>query len=195
MNPNASAVVDEIFSVFGRRGHQSYGENITELEHTLQSATFAQANHEPSIVVAASLLHDYGHLLHDLGEQIADQGVDARHEHIGANRLSRWFGDEVVAPIRLHADSKRYLCWKEPGYFESLSDASKKSLALQGGPMNAEEAARFEAGSHYQTAVRVRRYDDQGKIPGMATPPLEEFRTLLESLVKTSPAGNTPVRL
>ncbi len=192
MNANASAVVDEIFSVFGRRGHQSYGENVTELEHALQSATFAQAHGEPPIVIAASLLHDYGHLLHDLGEQIADKGIDARHEHIGANRLSRWFGEEVVAPIRLHADSKRYLCWKEPGYFESLSEASRKSLALQGGPMNADEAALFEAGAHYQTAVRVRRYDDQGKLPGMATPGLEDFRPLIESLVQPSKSGIAP---
>lgn len=178
-------MVDEIFSVYRQRGHQSYGENVTELEHALQSAAFAQANNEPPVVVAASLLHDYGHLLHNLGEQIADQGIDARHEHIGANRLTRWFGEEVVAPIRLHADSKRYLCWKEPGYFDSLSEASKKSLALQGGPMNESEARLFEDGPHYQTAVRVRRYDDQGKIPGMTTPRLEEFRPLLESLVRS----------
>lgn len=179
-------VVDEIFAVFREKGHRSYGENVTELEHALQSATFAQRQGESTEVVAASLLHDYGHLLHDLGEHIADQGIDARHEHIGANRLGRWFGEAVTAPIRLHADSKRYLCWKEKGYFDGLSEASRKSLALQGGPMNATEAAQFERGPYYSTAVRVRRYDDQGKVPGMKTPSLEDFRRLLEALVKTS---------
>ena len=52
--------------------------------------------------------------------------------------------------------------------------------------MNDAEAAQFERGAHYEAAVRVRRYDDQGKIPGMATPSLEEFRPVLEALVKAS---------
>ncbi len=183
---NAAQVIDEIFATFREKGHRSYGENVTELEHALQSATFAQRQGEPPELVVASLLHDYGHLLHDLGEQIADDGVDARHEHIGANRLYRWFGEAVTAPIRLHADSKRYLCWKEKGYFDGLSEASRKSLALQGGPMNDAEAAQFERGAHFEAAVRVRRYDDQGKIPGMITPTLDEFRPMLEALVKAS---------
>ncbi|KAB2660520.1 MAG: HD domain-containing protein [Verrucomicrobia bacterium] len=180
-----SVVVDEIFRVFRERGHRNYGENVTELQHALQSATFARESGGSPEVVAACLLHDYGHLLHDLGEDIADQGVDARHEHIGANKLSDWFGEAVVEPIRLHAASKRYLCWKEPGYLGGLSPASRKSLALQGGPMNDAEAAEFEAGVHRDPAVWVRRHDDAGKIPGMETPDLEAFRPLLESLVIT----------
>jgi phosphonate degradation associated HDIG domain protein len=179
----SSAVVDELFRVFNERGHRSYGEAVTELMHALQCATFAHERGESPEVVAACLLHDYGHLLHDLGEDIAEKGVDSRHEHVGANRLSGWFGPAVVEPIRLHAASKRYLCWKESGYYDGLSEASRRSLALQGGPMTAEEAAAFEAGPFFDNAVRVRRYDDQGKVPDMRTPPLESFRILLESLV------------
>ncbi len=179
-----SAVVDEIFRVFRERGHRSYGENVTEQQHALQCATFAQGNGESPVIIAACLLHDFGHLVHDLGEDIADHGVDARHERIGANKLSAWFGDDVVEPVRLHAASKRYLCWKEQDYHGALSEASQKSLALQGGPMDAAEAAEFEAGAHYDDAVRVRRYDDQGKVPDMKTPDLEAFRPLLESLVR-----------
>ena len=160
---SASAIVDEICRVFAERGHRSYGEHVTELQHALQCATFAEQAGEPPAVVAACLLHDYGHLLHDLGEDIADQGVDARHERIGANRLQEWFPAEVVEPVRLHAASKRYLCWKEAGYYDGLSEASRKSLALQGGPMNDTEAAEFELGAHYDFAVRVRRYDDRGR--------------------------------
>ncbi len=182
MNP--SVVVDEIFRVFHERGQRSYGENVTEQQHALQCATFAQIQGESPEVIAASLLHDYGHLLHDLGEDIADRGVDARHERVGANKLTAWFGDEVVEPVRLHAASKRYLCWKESNYYSDLSDASRKSLALQGGPMTEAEALEFEAGPNFGNAIRVRRYDDQGKIPEMETPPLEAFRSLLESLVR-----------
>jgi phosphonate degradation associated HDIG domain protein len=179
----ASVVVDEIFRVFAERGHRSYGEHVTEQMHALQCATFAREAGESGEVIAACLLHDYGHLLHDLGEDIADKGVDTRHEQVGANRLSRWFGPAVVEPIRLHAASKRYLCWREADYWADLSDASKKSLALQGGAMTGDEAAVFERGPHFENAIRVRRYDDRGKIPEMVTPPLESFRPLLESLV------------
>jgi gamma-butyrobetaine dioxygenase len=104
---------------------------------------------------------------------------------VGANKLSQWFGDKVVEPIRLHAESKRYLCGKEPGYYAGLSEASQKSLTLQGGPMTSVEAAAFEACPCFDRAVRVRRYDDQGKVPDMQTPDLESFRSLLEMLVQS----------
>ena len=180
---NAFEVVGEIFQVFQKRGQRSYGEHVTEQQHALQCATFAQQEGEPAEVVAACLLHDFGHLLHDLGEDIADHGVDARHERLGANKLSKWFGAGVVEPVRLHAESKRYLCCKEPGYYAGLSEASQQSLALQGGPMTDSEAAAFEKGPHFERAVRVRRYDDRGKVKDMQTPELESFRPLLEGLV------------
>ncbi len=180
---NASQVVDELFRVFAERGHRSYGERVTEQMHALQCATLARERNESPEVVAACLLHDFGHLLHSLGEDVADHGIDARHEQVGANCLSKWFGPSVVEPIRLHAASKRYLCWSEPEYFSGLSAASRKSLALQGGPMNAEEASDFESGAFFREALRVRRFDDLGKDPELQTPPLEAFRLLLESLV------------
>ena len=67
--------------------------------------------------------------------------IDARHEEEGAAWLGRYFIPEVVAPVRLHVAAKRYLCASRPGYHASLSDASRRSLDLQGGPMSAEEAA------------------------------------------------------
>ena len=174
-------IVSEIFEVFRERGHRAYGEGVTELQHALQCATFARLDGEDDAIIAACLLHDFGHLLHDLGEDIADKGVDTRHEHVGANRLSKWFTPEVVEPIRLHASAKRYLCWKEPAYFTDLSEASRKSLALQGGPMTEAEATEFEANPHFNRAIRMRRYDDRGKVTDMVTPPMEDFRPLLES--------------
>jgi phosphonate degradation associated HDIG domain protein len=181
---DSSSVVSEILAVFRTRGHRAYGEHVTEQQHALQCATLAREEGQEDELVAACLLHDYGHLLHDLGENIADQGVDARHEHIGANRLSALFPGAVIEPIRMHAAAKRYLCWKESTYFDGLSEASRKSLALQGGPMTTEEALEFEANPHFDRAVRLRRYDDRGKQPDMVTPDLEEFRPILESLVR-----------
>jgi phosphonate degradation associated HDIG domain protein len=178
--------LDEVIALYRERGHRHYGEAVTELQHALQCATFAQQAGEAPIVVAASLLHDYGHLCHDLGEDVADHGVDARHENIGANQLNLLFVDEVVEAGRLHVAAKRYLCWKEPGYFDGLSEASQKSLALQGGPMSDEEASAFESGPYYDTAVRVRRYDDMGKVADMKTPELESFRPLLQTFLRNA---------
>jgi phosphonate degradation associated HDIG domain protein len=178
--------VDRIFAEFAAKGHRSYGENVTELQHALQSAHFAQQAGETETLVAACLLHDYGHLVHDMGEDIAERGIDAGHEHIGAALLETMFGPEISEPARLHVDAKRYLCWKEPNYFNDLSEASKLSLKLQGGPMTDGEARAFESNPHYDAAVRVRRYDDMGKVPDLKTAPLDAYRPLLERLV-TSP--------
>jgi len=182
-----SDIVSEILETLRQRGHRQYGENVTEMQHALQCATLAHEAGEAREVVASCLLHDYGHLLHDLGEDIADHGVDARHEQVGANHLARHFGDAVVEPIRMHADSKRYLCWKEAPYYEGLSEASRKSLALQGGPMTSDEGRAFETHPYFDQAIRVRRYDDRGKVPHSVTPDLEVFRFLLESLLISRP--------
>ena len=180
MNPKT---LEDVLNTYREHGHLIYGESITELQHALQCATFAQQAGEPPVVVAAALLHDYGHLCHHLGEDIAEHGVDARHECIGANRLRGLLVDEIVDAGRLHVAAKRYLCWKEPAYLDELSDASRQSLRLQGGPMNDAEATEFEQEPHFKIAVRVRRYDDKGKVPGMNTPDLDSFRPLLEGFL------------
>ena len=146
---NCHEIVSQIFALFHDRGHQQYGEDVTESQHALQCATFARQNGESPAIVAACLLHDYGHLVHDLGENIADQGVDAHHETLGANRLKKLFKPEVVEPVRLHVAAKRYLCWKEPGYYNGLSDASQRSLLLQGGPMTDNEVSISTAATNH----------------------------------------------
>jgi len=50
--------------------------------------------------------------------------------------------------------------------------------------MTDDEAAAFEANPHSRAAVRVRHYDDLGKIEEMVTPDWEAFRTDLESFVR-----------
>lgn len=177
-------IIDEIFRRFGERGAQSYGEGVTELQHALQCAMFASRAAEPREIVAACLLHDYGHLLHDLGEDIAERGLDAQHEELGAKHLAQWFPAEIVEPIRLHVQAKRYLCLRRTAYFKGLSDASRLSLQLQGGVMTEREALDFETNPYSNAAIRVRLYDDAGKVPDLATPGLESFRELLESLIR-----------
>jgi phosphonate degradation associated HDIG domain protein len=178
--------LDDLLRTYREHGHRHYGEQVTELQHALQCAVFAEQAGEPPAVIAAALVHDYGHLCHPLGEDIADHGVDARHEHLGYQLLKRLFTDDIADACRLHVAAKRYLCWKEAGYCSGLSDASRKSLHLQGGPMDDAEAREFESEPHFELAVRVRRYDDMGKVPGMDTPALDAFVPLLQTFVRAA---------
>ena len=78
---------DQIFSIFREYGNRHYGENVSELEHALQTAEFARQFGEADSIVLSCLLHDYGHMLHDLGEDIAQHGIDAMHEQDAAIRV------------------------------------------------------------------------------------------------------------
>lgn len=173
--------VDDIFDVFHKRGHRHYGEQVSELQHALQTAEFARQFNESDGVVLSCLLHDFGHMLHDLGEEIAGQGVDARHEELGAGLLRDLFPAEIVEPIRLHVAAKRYLCWRDPEYANGLSSSSLLSLKLQGGAMTIREAAEFESLPYYERAVQVRRYDDMAKVPEMQTATLDSYRDLIQT--------------
>ncbi len=180
----ASQVIHEIFALYEACGHRRYGEDVTELQHALQCAMFAKRAGEPAHMIAACLLHDYGHLLHDLGEDIAEQGVNAAHEALGANYLTQFFIPEVVEPIRLHVAAKRYRCWRQPRYLKGLSEASQRSLQLQGGVMTEAEASEFVRNPYSEAAVWLRHYDDAAKVKDFVTPKLETYRTMLEAFVR-----------
>jgi len=176
------SVIDEILVVFEREGAQQYlGEPVSMTEHMLQSAHAAEQDAAPPHLVAAALLHDYGHLVHGGPEDAAELGIDTHHEEVAHEFLVEHFGNDIAEPIRMHVAAKRYLCAVEPSYLDQLSEASVLSLQLQGGPFSAEEAVEFESSPHANDAVRLRRYDDVGKDPGLATPTLGHYRPLLES--------------
>jgi phosphonate degradation associated HDIG domain protein len=171
----------EILELYGVRGAAAYfGERVSMSEHSLQAAHFARAEAAPEALVLAALLHDVGHLLEAVPDALEDWTSDAHHEEVGARWLARRFPREVSEPVRLHVPAKRYLCATDPAYNARLSRASVHTLALQGGPMSAAEVARFEAEPFAQQAVRVRRWDDQGKVAGLATRELGEYAGLIE---------------
>jgi phosphonate degradation associated HDIG domain protein len=174
------STMDEIRAAFAKRGHEGYGEGVSPLEHALQCAAFAERAGASEPLIVATLLHDIGHMLHDLPADIADAGIDTQHESLGSAWLSQHFGPEVSEPVRLHVAAKRYLSASEAGYFSLLSDASKLSLELQGGPMRAEEQANFGTERFFAEAVALRRWDDEGKVVGMATPDLAHFAPMIE---------------
>ncbi len=70
------------------------------------------------------------------------------------------------------------------------SPASALSLGLQGGPCTPDEVAAFERNPFADEAVRLRRWDDVGKIEGLDTPPLSHYRPALRAGLR----GATPAR-
>jgi [1-hydroxy-2-(trimethylamino)ethyl]phosphonate dioxygenase len=179
------SLATDILALYGARGAQAYfGERVSMAEHGLQAAHFAQAEGAPETLVVAALLHDIGHLLEVVPDAIDDWTADARHEEVGARWLARHFDASISEPVRLHVPAKRYLCATDAGYFARLSAASVHTLKLQGGPMSAPEVAQFEAQAFCREAVRLRHWDDQGKVAGLKTMPLEAYASLIERVAR-----------
>jgi phosphonate degradation associated HDIG domain protein len=178
-------MVQKIIALFKEKGHSLYGgEAVTQMEHALQAATFAKKNNASDALITASLLHDIGHLLHELPDNAPNHGVDDLHEELAALFLNKYFIHEVVEPVKLHVQAKRYLCFVDAHYYDSLSEPSRQSLALQGGIMNADEAADFEKFQNYKEAVLLRTWDDLAKDPAMQTDPIEMFASQIANSLK-----------
>lgn len=181
--PAADAFVAELVDLFARLGDLRYGEDVSQLEHALQTAHHARVDDAPPALIVAALLHDIGHLMQKAGENAADLGIDTRHEAIGGGYLARAFGPDVTDPIRLHVAAKRYRVAVDPAYFERLSAASLQSLALQGGPMSQDEITAFLAEPAAQAALRLRGYDEAGKAPDADVAGLDAYRDLLRDQI------------
>ena len=171
--------VEKIFEVFSERGDAEYfGEPVSQKEHALQVAYFAEKDGASNALIVAALLHDIGHLLTG-DETLAGRDIDGRHEDSGYAWLKDYFGPAVTEPVRLHVDAKRYLCYVDVEYRNGLSPASVLSLKLQGGAFDEEDAQEFERWPYATDAVRLRRWDDQGKISGLEVPGLEHYHEML----------------
>ena len=180
MHADSSSVLATIERLYTAHGTLVYGEQVNQIQHAMQCASLAQASGSTDAMVAAAMLHDIGHMLHGDAATALDTGEDDRHESLGADWLARWFGDDVVQPVALHVQAKRYLCARDPGYLEGLSRVSTRTLHLQGGPMQPAEAEAFERLPHARNAIDLRRWDDLGKKADCETAPLSHFMTVIE---------------
>mgnify|MGYP001376041164 CR=1 FL=1 len=177
-------IVDFIVDIFKRRGADSYlGEAVTMSAHMLQAARQAEAAGAGDELIAAALLHDIGHYTNEFPEDALEQGIDNRHDSAGAAILAPFFPDVVVSCVRHHVEAKRYLCATDPDYLGRLTPASVRSLGLQGGPMAADDIAAFRRIPHLDAVLRVRRWDEGGKVRGQETPPIEHYVPILRRVV------------
>jgi len=177
-------IVAFIADIFARRGGEEYlGEPVTMAEHMLQGATIAQQNGQSEEIIVAALLHDIGHFTSEFGTFNMQDTQDRFHEDAGGEVLAPFFPKVITDCVRHHVAAKRYLCATKPEYFARLSPASVKSLALQGGPMDADEVAAFKAQPYLEQIIQVRYLDEAGKRDDMDTPGFSHFAAMVQRQV------------
>lgn len=178
------ASTNDLFDLYESKGHEPYGESITQVEHALQCAALARDEHASDAMIVAALFHDVGHLVVNIqsGPDLAIDDVDDDHEAVGARILSPLFGPAVSQPVSLHVTAKRWRCTCEPAYYDRLSEASKLSLKAQGGLMSDEDCLRFEEHPGFPDALALRTWDDEGKIVGLAVGTLDDYVGIVNSL-------------
>jgi phosphonate degradation associated HDIG domain protein len=178
----AQRVTDEIFGMYESYGDTEYaGEKISQLEHMVQSAELAEEQGYDEEVILAAFLHDIGHICVAAQE---GNGMDGYgiidHEEVGADfLLQRGFAKRLVRLVESHVEAKRYLTVKDPSYYDQLSEASKKTLEYQGGPMTEEEAAAFEQYPLFDLIIQMRKWDELAKIEDKPLPDLLHYREMM----------------
>jgi len=173
-------IIDKIISNFINNKSLYIGEKVTIAEHMIQSAMIAENAKSRSNLICSCLLHDYGHFILKNPDKLVSKNLDGKHEDIGYEYLRKFFKKEVVEPIKYHVLAKRYLA-REEKYFNSLSDASKISLKLQGGVLNKNESKKFEKKDFFKQSIKLRKFDEAAKRTDIKIKSIIEYKDLLSS--------------
>ena len=187
-------VIDEIFALYERYGDADYiGEPVSQLEHMSQSAQLAISEGFDDEVILAAFFHDIGHICVQKNEEdkMGDFGVK-RHEQIGSDFLrARGFSEKVAKLVENHVQAKRYLTFANPEYYQSLSEASKKTLVHQGGKMTAAEAEAFQKDPLFEASIRMRQWDELAKEMMVPIMDLNEIKGRVIKVLSKSPRNLT----
>jgi len=176
------SIVDQIIFNFSNNKSLYIGESLTISEHMIQTAMLAEKNKCSDDLICSSLLHDYGHFVIEDPNQLVTDKIDGRHEIIGANYLKNFFHNKIIEPISLHVEAKKYLS-RDKKYFDSLSEASKISLKLQGGAMSDLEVKKFEKNKNYENAIKLRKFDEGAKQKNIKVKNIKDYIDLLNSKI------------
>jgi putative nucleotidyltransferase with HDIG domain len=212
----AEKIADEIMELYEGYGGAEYaGEKVSQLEHMVQAAQLAEEQGYDEEVILAAFLHDIGHISgsanggagsmvdpggsasHGTASQTsASHGSSSQqmdgfgvkdHEELGAEFLrEKGFSKKIVRLVESHVEAKRYLTVKDPGYYAQLSEASKRTLEFQGGPMTREEAEAFEQYPLFPLIIQMRKWDEQAKIENKPMPDLQHYRQMILHHLRTA---------
>ena len=149
-------------------------------EHMIQTAMLAEKANCSSNLICSSLLHDYGHFILKNPDKLVNKKKDGKHEDLGFKFLNKYFIKDVVGPIKYHVKAKKYLA-RDKKYYNTLSEASKISLKLQGGIMSNNEAKEFESNEFFESSIKLRKFDENAKKVGLKIKSINEYKNLLVS--------------
>jgi 2-amino-1-hydroxyethylphosphonate dioxygenase (glycine-forming) len=186
----ADRISNEIIHLYSLHGGEEYsGEKVSQLEHMIQSAQLAKDEGFNDEVVLAAFLHDIGHIAEKASEENSMNSYGIRdHEAIGASFLEdRGFSFRITRLVASHVAAKRYLTLREPGYYNKLSEASKRTLEFQGGPMSEEEADLLEEDPLFREIIQMRRWDEAAKLENQPIPSLDVFKELIFQHLQEQP--------
>lgn len=114
--------------------------------------------------------------------------LQAQHDIIGGCYLRMMgFDEKVPHLVEGHVLAKRYLTAKEPDYYDTLSNDSKRTLVFQGGPMDATEMAAVEKDALFELGAQLRRWDDQAKVEGLVVPDFDHYVPMLRRAMVKPP--------
>lgn len=173
-------IIEEIFNLYENLGQLEYvGEPVSLVEHMSQSAQLALNGGFDDDVVLAAFFHDIGHMcvMENSENAMGVYGVKS-HEKVGADFLrEKGFPEKVAQLVENHVQAKRYLTFKNPHYYNNLSEASKKTLEFQGGKMSEAEAQAFENNPLFELSILMRQWDEQAKRENIPLVSLEVMKT------------------
>ena len=190
----ALSYADEIIQLYQKHGgNEYYGEAVTQLQHAHQSAELAKQQGCDEEMVLAAFLHDIGHIcVADHNVQAMDNYGVMNHEKIGAAFLrNRKFSERLIELVQAHVSAKRYLTFKDESYSNQLSEASKKTLAFQGGKMSKDEAFIFEGNPLFQQMIAMRRIDELAKDETVSPGDLNYYHQLIIEHLTNQPTPAT----
>ena len=190
------AIPEHLINIYKKYGKSDYiGENITQMEHALQSAFLAmQERPDDYEFILAALLHDIGHILNTEGQSLMVDGGKgnlgvATHEYIGSGYLrSLGFPERTCMLVSMHVRAKRYLASTNIKYMDNLSEASYKTMKYQGGLMNMDEAEAFQKNEYFEDAIRIRYIDDYAKKTveemGCQIPNIDYYKEMIKKVLE-----------
>ena len=159
---NARETVKELFSFIQAQGQGDYlGESVSQLQHSLQTATFAQQSGADDETIIGALLHDIGRFIPAADKMPAMIAPDGQylgkgsHEVLGERYLRQLgFSEKVCQLVGAHVMAKRYLAI-DRGYYEGLSWNSKNTLKHQ--VRSPQEMTFGERSSGWSLLTGIRR--------------------------------------
>lgn len=179
--------IDEIFQLYEDYGNNKYmiGEEVTQIEHMIQTAMIAERESAGTEIILAAFLHDIGHLLgyKNNYKQMGEFGT-VDHDKLGGNYLrSKNFPEQICKLVENHVNAKRYLVTVNPYYYETLSNSSKMTLKYQGGKMNDEEMYEFDKDPLKNIYFKFRRWKERSKEINVKLNSIETYKDLMYDIL------------